>query len=197
MTRHARRDVDYISLTGGCGAAHTRPVTHGARSAHWELNCPRCEAVLIATHDPHWAVTRAEVPETPDEVTAREHLEKRGVRDRETVITAALAKLAGIADSSATGGAVDAIVCRRGHRNLPQSRFCGECGMLLADTEPPPEWPSPDLATITAAVGIRPSPVRKTADDLRKLPVAEIRRLAEEAGINPKQSKRELVEALS
>jgi hypothetical protein len=190
MTLHARRDVDYVSVAGGCGAAHTRPVTHGARSAHWELICPRCEAVLIKTHDPHWAVTRAEVPETPDEATAREHLEKRGARDRETVITAALAKLAGIADSSSNGGQVDAVVCRRGHRNLPQSRFCGECGMLLSDVEP-----------VTEPLSHPASPsqpgLRHTADELRKLPVAELRHLAEEAGINPKQSKRDLVDALS
>jgi hypothetical protein len=188
MTLHARRDVDYVSVAGGCGAAHTRTVTHGARSAHWELICPRCEAVLIRSHDPHWAATRAEVPETPDEVTAREHLEKRGVRDRETVITAALAKLAGIADNSATGGQVDAVVCRRGHRNLPQSRFCGECGMLLSDVESISEPP---------VLAVPRSSPQHSADELRKLPVGELRRLAEEAGVNPKQPKRDLVDALS
>ena len=197
MTRHARRDVDHISLTDGCGAAHSRPVTHGARSAHWELDCPRCEAVLVKTNDPLWAATRAEVPETPDEITAREHLEKRGVKDREVVITAALAKLAGIADSS--GDPVEAVLCRRGHRNLPRSRFCGECGMLLADTEtrPEPSQPEPVLASPAARPAVsRPEP-QPSADDLRKLPVAELRRLAEEAGISPKQSKRELIEALA
>ena len=182
MTLYPRRDVVHVAVSphqGGCGAAHSRPVTHGAPDLDWVLNCPRCERALNG--HPQWASTRAEIPETPDEQRQREALETRGSRDRETVITAALAKLAGIADGI---GSQQPLLCKRGHRNLPSSRFCGECGAPLAEEQ---EW------VAKAAKAHKPEP----AADFTRMPVSQLRRIATERGINPGQSKKDLVTALS
>lgn len=190
MTLHPRRDVVYVAVStaeGGCGASHSRTVTHGVPDPDWSLTCPPCERHLI--NDPRWAVTKAEIPETPDEVTQREALEKRGSRDRETVITAALAKLAGIADNTQAQAVTQAVICKRGHQNLPSSRYCGECGISLT-SELPPDAITKTIAHLTEN---RDNPT----GDLSKLPVSQLRRIAESRGINPAQNKRSLVEALS
>ena len=93
MARYPRRDVVHVAVSthqGGCGASHTRPVTHGVPDQDWELDCPRCEKALEG--HPQWARTRAEIPETPDEIIRREALEKQGAVDREKVIAAYIAK---------------------------------------------------------------------------------------------------------
>ena len=74
----------------GCGAAHSRPVTHGAPAKTWKLDCQPCEAYLrgdrkpkilkhkikdgrivsqerVADADPMWSSTPDTVPLTPDE----------------------------------------------------------------------------------------------------------------------------------
>lgn len=46
MTLYSRGDVQHVYVTGGCGASHTRPVTHGAPAKTFELTCPPCERIL-------------------------------------------------------------------------------------------------------------------------------------------------------
>lgn len=100
MTVYARSDVLSVSLSldhGGCGATHTRPVTHGAPVKMWELNCPgKCENHL--RHDPRWSANRTEIPETPDEVKIREDRENKGKLDYENNLQASIASLASTND---------------------------------------------------------------------------------------------------
>jgi hypothetical protein len=96
MSLFARADLMSVAIpatSGGCGAVHTRPVTHGAPAASWELKCPECTSYLrgdrkpkvirvipgdkdsgipsrmehVADADPHWSSTREGAPLTPDE----------------------------------------------------------------------------------------------------------------------------------
>lgn len=95
MTLYARRDVLHIALPpeqGGCGQSHTRPFHGGEPAKVWSLDCPACTQAL--KEDPLWAPTVSEIPETPDDVHAREEKEKRGQQDREKTIESALTVIA-------------------------------------------------------------------------------------------------------
>ena len=104
MTLYARSDVMALSLgEHGCGATHTRPVTHGAPAKVFELNCPPCESHLrgdrrqkklvyqtnpktgqvthqdrVADADPMWSSTPDTIPLTPDETRTNEVRSERG-----------------------------------------------------------------------------------------------------------------------
>ncbi len=87
----------------GCGATHTRPVTHGAPAKVFQLDCLPCESHLrgdrkpkilryetdkktgrvirqerIADADPHWSSTPDTTPLTPDEERTNEVRSERG-----------------------------------------------------------------------------------------------------------------------
>ena len=87
----------------GCGATHTRPVTHGASAKVFQLDCPPCEQHLrgdrrpkklvyetdkktgrvlnqarVADSDPMWSSTPDSVPLTPDETKTNEIRSERG-----------------------------------------------------------------------------------------------------------------------
>jgi hypothetical protein len=178
MARYPRRDLVHVAISpqqGGCGAAHTRPVTHGVPDPDWALVCPKCETAV--DNDPLWAKTRAEVPETPDEVNKRENLKKQKDRNLEEIQTAALARMAGID----TGPVQPASVCKQGHQNVPKARFCSECGIGIGPEE------------VREAIIRMPEQIT----GLTNLSLAELRRIAEKQGVNPKQSKKQLVESLS
>ena len=227
MPRYPRRDLVHVAISpsqGGCGASHTRPVTHGVPDPDWALDCPQCEKAV--ENDPLWAPTKLEIPETPDEQTAREALEKQGVTDREKILAAYVGELASksmddktdrlmmvetlakIAANLPNAQANSAqLTCSNGHPNLPTSRFCGECGISLSgDSTNIMNLEAPDALkkaaesgqTVSIKNGIALSPQSKAAAaDYSRIPVVELRRIAEQQGINPKQSKRQLIEALS
>jgi hypothetical protein len=95
MTLYARSDLMAVAIpqvSGGCGQTHTRPVTQGAPSRTFQLDCPPCEAYLsganrpqilkyeldpktravigqrrVADADPQWSSTPDTIPPTPDE----------------------------------------------------------------------------------------------------------------------------------
>lgn len=95
MTLHARSDLMGVAVSkdhGGCGATHTRPVTHGSPAKVWVLSCPACENHLRS--DPNWAVDPEEIPETPDEVRVRESQEKRGEKNIASSLQSSIASLA-------------------------------------------------------------------------------------------------------
>ena len=102
----------------------------------WKFSdCPRCEDFL--RHDPLWAVTVAEIPETHDEKKAREDFDKRGARDKDAILALALAKLAGIENlpdsltrmvSGAPLHVPGQMECPSGHVQPSGMKFCGECG---------------------------------------------------------------------
>ena len=110
----------------------------------WNLQCEPCCAYLRKVSDPLWSPTISEVPETPDELNAREDFQKRGAIDRDQVMALAMAKLAGVELPDTmrrpiSGLAphlptiVGEIECTAGHPNEPGSKFCAECGSPMRD----------------------------------------------------------------
>jgi hypothetical protein len=90
-----------------------------------------------------WAASPADIPETHDEKLNREDFEKRGAKDKDAIMTLAIAKLAGMDASdlpesltrmiSGAKAHVPAMVeCPNGHANPVDQKFCGECGLLVA-----------------------------------------------------------------
>ena len=142
MSLFARSDLAYVFVGpahGGCGAprGHSRPVENGAPAKTWRLDCPACEDHL--RHDPHWSSTVSDIPETHDEKLAREDFEKRGAKDKDAILTLALAKLAGIDPdilpasltqmvSGAKAHVPQTVNCPAGHPNGLDARFCSQCG---------------------------------------------------------------------
>lgn len=95
MTVYARSDVVSVALSkdhGGCGAVHSRPVTHGAPVMVWALDCHQCADHLRS--DPLWVTDTEEIPETPDEQKARERREEKGEKGIARNLEAALVSLA-------------------------------------------------------------------------------------------------------
>jgi hypothetical protein len=43
MTLYARGDIQSVTVTGGCGKSHRRPVVKGTPVKIFELDCPPCE----------------------------------------------------------------------------------------------------------------------------------------------------------
>lgn len=86
MSVWARSDVAAITISpdhGGCGRTHSRPAPGGNPVPVWELNCHGgCEDHL--RNNSLWSATPETIPETPDEIAARESNEKRTQRDQQT-----------------------------------------------------------------------------------------------------------------
>jgi hypothetical protein len=148
MTVYARSDVAAVSIStshGGCGESHTRPVVEGAPVKLWALTCHGgCEDHL--RNDPLWAGTAHTVPETPDEVSIRTDVEKRGQAEQQTSILDALNKLSALGalptvlaqvlsghTASVAAAAPITRLCRNGHPNGEHGKFCGECGADMMD----------------------------------------------------------------
>ena len=207
MPLMARSDLVSVSVSrdhGGCGARHDRPVTEGAPEKLWTLTCPQCTGALKS--DPLWAGSEAEIPETPDEVKAREDREKRGERARDGQVATALEKLAAMPDAFETltkilagnmlaqQGALDAPValCRDGHQNPSSARFCGECGVSMAEAAGSARSAPEPVAVAAApapANGGRRKPMKDwRAEDLQ----AEARRL----GLDDSGTRREVLERI-
>ena len=140
---HSRSDVMSVTVpvsSGGCGASHSREVTHGAPAKVFTLSCLPCESFLKERASDIWATTLADIPETPDETKGREDFQKRGATDRDNVLAIAMAKLAGVElpqtiRQAISGASPDIhaaisgkLVCANGHDTEPGSRFCSECG---------------------------------------------------------------------
>jgi hypothetical protein len=199
MARYPRRDLVHVAVSpqdGGCGASHTRPVTHGVPDPDWALICPQCEKAVDG--NPLWSKTRAEIPETPDETTRRESLKNQKDRNLEEIQTYAMAKMAGIDvdDFHGSSAKKQFIRCKNDHSNAPESRYCSECGVSLSSSDEPSHiivLPPGRKEPRAEAVAAEPN----GSTDYAKLPVSELRRIADERGIDPAQSKKSLVEALA
>jgi hypothetical protein len=138
----ARSDIMSTTISkthGGCGETHRRPFIGGAPAETWELNCPQCREYLST--DPLWSATLADVPVTYDEKRQEESANFTFTKNRDDIMTMALAKiagldtggmLAGIAARTATHGTVK---CERGHDNFAGVKFCGECGGKIGGSE--------------------------------------------------------------
>jgi hypothetical protein len=200
MTIYARSDVMSVALSaahGGCGAAHSRPVTHGAPAKVWALDCPPCENHLRS--DPLWAVMPADLPETPDEVRVREDQEKRGSRDRESQLVDAILAIANsheklpdqLAAALATAGSMipaitDTVRCPEGHENTALAKFCGECGRRM--DEPPIANDDEPAVPHLGAPKLDLSPA-----DLVRMSVPDLRALATKHGIDATGTKADLI----
>ncbi len=125
MALYARSDMVSVSIPRpeGCGATHTRPVTHGSPVKTWRLECPECETHLrgerkqkiikaspgdkergiaptlnhVPDADPHWANTPEGIPPTPDEQHIHKLRAEQG-RQQLDMLTAyaALSKIPGL-----------------------------------------------------------------------------------------------------
>jgi hypothetical protein len=177
MTLWSRSDLAAVTVSvdahGGCGRTHSRPVNGDKPVTVWQLDCPQCEDHL--RHDPHWAVTPSEVPETWDESKSREDFERRGAKDKDAVLTLALARLAGIDSSELPESLTRMIsgaplhvpvagkmVCPAGHDSPAGMKFCGQCGAPMSGTVAKaaldaPQWAAePPAAEPTLHQGGRP-----------------------------------------
>ena len=207
MVMFARSDVCAVNISeahGGCGTpgGHRRPVEHGAPAKMWALDCPPCEDHL--RHDGHWSPTSVEVPETHDETKARENFEKRGAKDKDAILTLALARLAGIESSELPESLTRMIsgvpahvpgqmVCAAGHANAPGKAFCGDCGAPMHGTPAQAALPAAQKAaepTAKAAKVERPRSLRDARKD-------ELVALARNAGLDESGTNAMLVARLS
>lgn len=106
MTVHARSDVSGVSISvahGGCGDTHSRPVVDGAPAKTWSLSCSKCEEYL--RYDPCWSAIWDNIPETPDEVSAREERQKRTDTDTQRLMAEAVTTLPEILAQMVAGNA--------------------------------------------------------------------------------------------
>ncbi len=199
MTVYARSDVLHVALSaahGGCGASHSRPVTHGAPVKEWSLTCPACEAHL--RHDPHWASFPSEVPETPDEARVREDREGKGALDRDNQLLQALVTLArsneGIQQLLLAGSSGDTTVavkrCTSGHLSVDSARFCGDCGESL-------DAPRSLTEAETAMISVVTAPPKFDRGSLRQQSVARLRELAKSHGVVTTGTKVDLITRLT
>lgn len=148
MTIFAPSDFVEVSVPaddrGGCGERHQRPVGLDGRPVQpWALSCPACEPYLLKVDD-RWSKTIEEIAETFDEKKAREHFETRGIRQRDALLSVAMARMAGVNEIPPAVakmlGSVPAhvtisgqLLCPDGHASaLPGQRFCGQCGKPLS-----------------------------------------------------------------
>lgn len=212
MTIYARSDISAVTLSsahGGCGLTHSRPAPGGNPVKLWALSCPQCEDHLRSDRD--WSPTIPDIPETPDEKSAREDWERRGAKDRDNVLALALAKLAGVELPESITGMIGGklphtaaleglVVCPSGHENRAGGKFCGECGLSLSQDavdrgralppSSPPEEPAP------AAVVPSGDAARDDGDGLDDLPLADLKALAEKLGVATKRSKADQIAAI-
>ena len=126
---------------GGCGRTHSRPAPGGKPEKTWNIE-PTCEPCAShLRHDPLWSPTISGIPETYDEHIQREDFDKRGVLDERRLMAMALAKLTGLqlpeTIAAAIGGSpsVQVALCKDGHANSTAVKFCGECGVSMAEAQ--------------------------------------------------------------
>lgn len=210
MSLWARSDLASVSVSatahGGCGEIHVRPAPGGKPVQPWKLDCPACEDHL--RHDSHWSVTASEIAETHDEKVAREDFEKRGAKDKDAVLTLALARLAGIGPGELpesltrmiSGAPLHIPVqgqleCPQGHGQPPGQKFCGECGSPMSGPaakalDAPERAPEPAPAAPVPQAG--PVPQR-----LRDARLDTLQALARSRGLGEEGTRGDLISRLA
>jgi hypothetical protein len=210
MTLYARSDLMSVSIpreAGGCGASHTREVTHGVPAKTWKLDCPDCEAYLkgarkrkilktipgdpkagipakqerVADCDPHWSSTPESVPLTPDELSVNAVRAERGAMQLQMMQALAAVRATGVNVPPEAMWLLDrdlpaeilkgTMPCPGGHDNPAGVKFCGECGVSMAEQE---KVPSGDIP-------------------LDRLHVQTLRRKCRDAGLPGKGTKDEMI----
>lgn len=205
MTIYARSDLCYVGISrdhGGCGEGHGRPVVNGAPAKIWALTCHNgCEDFLRS--DPLWAITPLGIPETPDEATTREDVEKRGMVEQAQSTASALEQLAKLGalpevmgqfmqymmdQKPALAPSVEEIrLCKNGHRNQQVSSFCAECGTSLSESvssDRGKELPAPVVTE------------KNVTEDLESLSIGELRDLAKKLDVKTARSRDDQIAAI-
>lgn len=205
MTVYARSDVAAVNISanhGGCGETHSRPVVAGAPAKLWGLSCSGgCEDVL--RNDSHWAGTPHTVPETPDEVAIRQDVEKKNQIELQVGNAHALAELAKLGELPTamaaalaaafgpilTANAQTAIahLCRNGHSNSAETKFCGECGADMQDAVN-----KQPVAALAASENASPAEVGETVTSAEVVPQTVTEELDELSYTQLKEIAKEL-----
>ena len=203
MAVWARSDVCAVSISqehGGCGVTHSRPVIKGAPVKVWSLTChDGCEDHLRS--DPLWSGTPQGIPETPDEVVIREDVEKRGQLEQQRTTAEALHDLAKLGDLPGAIAQLAQIMagqqpqqlvsgmdamCRSGHRNGGDAKFCGQCGVSMGEAVAADRGPALPPAG---------EPV-EVPEDLEALSLPELRDVAARLGVKAARSKADQITAI-
>jgi hypothetical protein len=142
------RDICIVTVPAdgrGCGQPHTRPRGADGEPIHpWGLSCSGgCEEHLIAT-DSRFVRTVHEIPLTHDEAKEVEHLKERGSADRDGIMLAALAKIAGLELPASVARGLPAaapvvalLACPACSSAQPSGHsFCGSCGSPMRAAVP-------------------------------------------------------------
>jgi hypothetical protein len=194
MTVYGRSDVCYVAISrehGGCGEGHARPVVHGAPAQVWALTCHGgCEDFL--RHDPLWAVTPQGIPETLDEKTTREDVEKRGevqraaaMQDTNQLIALALSRMAeqGELTTSALSKVLSMIASDAPElltKNTPKMIEAEPAPAALEDA-PLTDDPEEPSEPVSAAADALP--------ELESLSLADLKEIAQSRGLPTTRSK--------
>ena len=142
---YARSDVRSVHVGeahGGCGQVHDRPADAAGNPVQpWGLACPSCEQFLRT--DPMWSATVHEIPLSHDERSEQESARTRVNAEKDQIMLAALARIAGMElPASMSRPAVAAapvaamLACPQGHAQPAGHSFCGHCGAPMRGTVP-------------------------------------------------------------
>ena len=202
----------------GCGAGHSRPVTHGAPAKIWQLDCPPCESYLrgdrkskilryqtdpktgqvvrqerIADADPMWSSTPDTVPLTPDEERTNTVRSERGRMQIEM--------LQALAALRSTGIDVPPEAMWLLERELPSGVLKGTVVCANGHDTPAGSAFCPQCGVSMAARGVLGSgapaePEAPAAVDLGRLHVQSLRKRCRDAGLPDKGSKDALIQRL-
>ena len=206
MPVYAASSIDAVTLSveghGGCGQTHRRPVEHGAPAKIWPLNCPQCENHLRS--DPLWSATIAEIPETHDERVSREDFDKRGAKDKDAILTLALARLAGIGTaelpesltrmiSGVPAHIPGQVECPQGHAQPAGQKFCGQCGSPMSAPVAKASLPAAEPPQASPAAGQKAARPPRLRDQNK----TTLKALCASRGLDGEGSNAELVSRLA
>lgn len=201
LSLYARSDLAAVTVSeahGGCTKTHSRPAPGGIPSAVWKLDCEPCCDHL--RHDPHWGTTPAEIPETYDETKIREDFDKRGAKDKDAILTLALARLAGIGTDELPESLTRMITgvpahvpaemeCPQGHGQPAGRKFCAECGSPMRQPMAAGALESPQMAAGEQAA--------RKPQRMRDAPLATLQALAKASNIDGAGTRSDLINRLS
>ena len=214
MSLYARSDVMAVSLgEHGCGATHTRPVTHGAPAKVFKLDCPPCESHLkgdskprklvyelnkatgapvrqarVPDSDPMWSSTPDTIPLTPDEARVNEVRQERGAQQIQMI--QALAAL------RATGIDMPPEALWLLERELPAGVLKGTMVCANGHDNPSGLKFCGECGMSMAAKGAITAPDEDAPIDLTVLHVATLRKLCRERSLPDKGTKEQMIDRL-
>ena len=212
MPLYARSDVMALSLgEHGCGATHTRPVTHGAPAKTFKLTCEPCEAYLrgdrkakilkydidpktrtvigqsrVADADPMWSSTPETTPLTPDEDRTNSIRQERG--------TMQIQMLQALAALRTTGIEVPAEAMWLLERELPEKVLRGSVVCVNGHDVPAGLKFCGECGASMSARAAVEAPVPEAAPvDLARLHPQTLKKRCREAGLSDTGSKDDLI----